>query len=86
ELTPPDCIRFWVPDSGPGSPEAVQEEIFNNFTTYTSPDLPKGIGLGLAFCKLAVQAHDGKIWVESKAQQGSRFSFQIPTKQIDEEE
>ena len=75
----PGCIRFWVQDDGPGIPSDAQEEIFNKFTTYTTPDLPKGIGLGLAFCKLAVQAHGGKIWVESEAEQGSRFYFQIPT-------
>jgi len=79
EMKTPDCIRFWVQDSGPGIPKNIQEEIFNKFTTYASPDLPKGIGLGLAFCKLAVQAHGGKIWVESEPERGSRFFFQIPT-------
>ena len=79
EMKTPGCIRFWVQDDGPGIPSDAQEEIFNKFTTYTTPVLPKGIGLGLAFCKLAVQAHGGKIWVESEAKQGSRFYFQIPT-------
>jgi two-component system, NtrC family, sensor histidine kinase KinB len=79
EMKTPECICFWVQDNGPGIPEDVQDEIFDKFTTYTSPNLPKGIGLGLAFCKLAVQAHGGKIWVESEAMQGSRFFFQIPT-------
>ena len=79
EMKTPDCICFYVQDSGPGIPKDVQKEIFNKFTSYASPDLPKGIGLGLAFCKLAVQAHGGKIWVESEPEQGSRFFCQIPT-------
>ena len=79
EMKNDDCIQFWVQDTGPGIPDTAREAIFDKFTSLSSPDLPKGIGLGLAFCKLAVQAHAGKIWVESKEDQGSCFCFTLPT-------
>jgi PAS domain S-box-containing protein len=76
----PEQIQFWVQDSGPGIPKEAREAIFDKFTSLTTPELPKGIGLGLAFCKLAVQAHGGKIWVESQEGKGSRFLFSLPTR------
>ncbi len=75
-------VRFWVQDTGPGIPESAQETIFQKFTRLNLEHLSKGLGLGLAFCKLAVQAHGGKIWVESKIGAGSRFIFTVPTVNI----
>ncbi|HSM25076.1 MAG TPA: sensor histidine kinase, partial [Anaerolineaceae bacterium] len=73
-----------INDSGPGIPDDAQERIFNKFTRLDSKSFPKGIGLGLAFCKLAVNAHDGKIWVESKVGEGSQFNILLPLlKQIE---
>ncbi len=71
-------VRFWVQDSGPGIPEEALEIIFDKFTRLQADRYPKGLGLGLAFCRLAVQAHGGKIWAESQPGAGSRFSFTIP--------
>ncbi|HPH94555.1 MAG TPA: GAF domain-containing protein [Anaerolineaceae bacterium] len=71
-------LQMWIEDTGPGIPQADQERIFEKFTRLTSPNAPKGLGLGLAFCKLAVQAHGGQIWVESHQDIGSRFAFNLP--------
>jgi two-component system, NtrC family, sensor histidine kinase KinB len=76
-------VLYWVEDSGPGIPPEMRETIFEKFTRIESDLVPKGIGLGLAFCRLAVEAHGGKMWVgESKQLGGSCFSFTIPTGSI----
>jgi PAS domain S-box-containing protein len=73
-------VRMWVQDTGPGIPETASELIFEKFSRMPSEEatFPKGAGLGLAFCRLAVQAHGGKIWVESQPDQGSLFIFTLP--------
>ena len=73
-------LAVWVADSGPGIPEEFKEAIFQKFTRIKYENAPKGVGLGLAFCRLAVNAHGGKIWVESDAGQGSKFIFTLPVK------
>lgn len=73
-----------IKDSGPGIPDDAQERIFNKFTRLDAKSFPKGIGLGLAFCKLAVNAHDGKIWVESEEGKGSQFNILLPLKAQEE--
>ena len=71
-------VRIWVEDNGPGIPASEQEKIFDKFSRLKLSDSPKGMGLGLAYCRLAVQAHGGKIWVESELGKGSRFIFVLP--------
>ncbi len=77
-------ILFWVRDTGAGISPEIQEKIFDKFVSVQSgntgrlPSMPKGLGLGLAFCRLAVQAHGGKIWVESEPEKGSTFFFTLP--------
>ena len=69
-------IRFAIRDTGDGiAPEAF-ERIFEKFGQLDSRKA--GTGLGLAFCKLAVEAHGGRIKVESTPGAGSTFSFTIP--------
>lgn len=73
-----DWVRFWVQDSGPGIPEADRERIFDKYTRLHSREGPKGFGLGLAYCRLAVEGHGGRIWVESQLGEGSCFNFTLP--------
>jgi NtrC-family two-component system sensor histidine kinase KinB len=72
------AVLFGVEDSGPGIPEDQLDTVFNKFTRLKSMSSTHGFGLGLAFCKLAVEAHGGRIWVESKVGKGTRFLFTIP--------
>lgn len=71
-------MRFWVQDTGPGIPESERERIFEKFTRLKNKSGAKGLGVGLAFCKLAVQGHGGAIWVENAEPHGSRFVFTLP--------
>ncbi len=73
-----DMVQFWVQDSGPGIPEDSQEAVFTKFTRLRQENAPRGLGLGLAFSRLAVQAHGGRIWVDSQPGEGSRFQFTLP--------
>ncbi|MFZ0547120.1 MAG: GAF domain-containing protein [Candidatus Promineifilaceae bacterium] len=65
-----------VSDSGSGIPEDMKERIFQKFTT--ARHVESGTGLGLAFCKMVVEAHGGRIWVENNDGQGTVFSFILP--------
>jgi two-component system sensor histidine kinase KdpD len=67
-----------VSDNGPGIPAGEQKAIFGKFARIHREGHPKGLGLGLAFCRLAVEAHGGKIWVESEQGKGSTFFFTLP--------
>lgn len=69
---------FWVQDSGPGVDPEFQDMIFDKFKRIPSDQNIQGMGLGLAFCRLTVEGHGGKIWVENAPEQGSIFSFTIP--------
>jgi signal transduction histidine kinase len=71
-------ILFWVRDTGRGMTPEVQEKIFDKFISLQADNMPRGLGLGLAFCRLAVLAHAGSIWVESQLGEGSTFYFRLP--------
>jgi len=74
-----DFVRCSVYDTGPGIPYEYQDRIFEHFVQIPDRDSRRrGIGLGLAFCKLAVEAHEGRIWVESEGDRGSHFHFTLP--------
>lgn len=67
-----------VRDTGPGIPAGEHQRIFSKFARLQREAAPKGLGLGLAFCKMAVEAHGGRIWVESQPGKGAVFSFTLP--------
>jgi signal transduction histidine kinase len=76
-----DLVRVSVSDNGEGIPAEYHARIFEKFVQVTDVNglpLRKGTGLGLTFCRLAVEAHGGRIWVESALGAGSTFSFTLP--------
>jgi len=76
-----------VRDDGQGIPPEYHARIFDKFVQVADSSgapLRKGTGLGLAFCRLAIEAHGGKIWVESAPGSGSTFSFTLPLNQRQE--
>ncbi|MGB2894867.1 MAG: GAF domain-containing protein [Anaerolineales bacterium] len=73
-----DHLVIAVKDTGAGISPRDRERIFEKFTRLGGQERPKGLGLGLAFCRLAVEAHEGRIWVESEVGKGSTFAFTLP--------
>jgi len=73
------AIRFWVQDSGPGVDPDYIDRIFDKYTRIHPDERIKGLGLGLAFCRLAVEGHKGRIWVENLPEGGAKFTFTIPS-------
>jgi two-component system, NtrC family, sensor histidine kinase KinB len=75
----PGYVIFSVRDTGPGIPYEARPRLFEKFQQV--PNIHgrrRGTGLGLPFCKLAVEAHGGQIWVESEVGKGSTFSLTLP--------
>jgi len=77
---PPGRVRVTVQDEGPGVPPESRARIFEKFGTVAARKGQRyhSAGLGLAFCKLAVEAHGGTIGVEPATPQGSVFWFELP--------
>ncbi|HKY55911.1 MAG TPA: ATP-binding protein [Anaerolineales bacterium] len=71
-------VHMWVKDNGRGIPPGEQDRIFDKFTRLRGTSKAGGLGIGLAFCRLAVQGHGGKIWVESEQDKGATFHFTFP--------
>lgn len=67
-----------ISDQGPGIPKNVGDRIFEKHVRLDVEGKSRGLGMGLSFCKHAVQAHGGTIWVEPNTPQGSKFIFSLP--------
>ena len=76
----PSGVLFTVADNGPGIPPQYHELIFRKFEQVRAPNAPRvrSSGLGLAFCRLVVEQHGGRIWVQSAEGQGSAFHILLP--------
>jgi signal transduction histidine kinase len=71
-------VVFEVADTGPGVSPENREHLFDRFWQARAADL-RGIGLGLAISKAIVEAHGGRMWVDSEVGAGSRFCFAVPS-------
>lgn len=73
-------VRVVVADDGPGIPAELHELIFRKFGQGGAPRRARlrSSGLGLTFCRLIVEAHGGRIWVESVLGAGSQFHVELP--------
>jgi len=78
-LPRPNSVEVSVTDSGSGIAPEHHQEIFEDFMRVDKNT--SGMGLGLAIAKRLIQAHRGKIWVESVAHGGSSFAFLLPMDQ-----
>ena len=76
----PSNVVFSVKDSGPGISTELHQKVFEKF--FSLDDQPRegrqGVGLGLAISKGIVEAHGGRIWINSRRGAGATFSFEIP--------
>jgi len=82
-----DQINVSVTDRGEGIPAELLDKVFDRFYQAESivTGRKSGTGLGLSICRGIIEAHGGRIWVESKRGEGSRFSFSLPVGKGEEE-
>ncbi len=80
----PDMVRVDVSDTGPGIPDDYKERLFDRFAQLDGQrGRRRGTGLGLTFCRLAIEAHGGRIWVEDNPKGGAIFAFTLPVTDLD---
>jgi len=78
----PNAVKVSVSDTGPGISPEYHSEIFDDFFRLPGSETAEGMGLGLAIARRLVHGMGGKIWVESEAGAGCKFSFLIPLQPI----
>jgi two-component system, NtrC family, sensor histidine kinase KinB len=74
----PNSVKISVSDTGPGIPAEYHIEVFDDFFRLPQNESQAGMGLGLAIARRLVSNLGGKIWVESEAGNGCKFSFILP--------
>jgi signal transduction histidine kinase len=77
-LSEGNAVAVAVADNGPGIPAEFQSSIFNKYQRVKRDGAPKGLGLGLALCRMAIEAHGGHIWMENTPGGGATFKFTLP--------
>jgi signal transduction histidine kinase/CheY-like chemotaxis protein len=79
-LADPSQVKVWVRDNGVGIPADEIGQLFQKYRQGAKAKCSsrQGTGLGLVICKMIVEAHGGKIWVESQPGHGSTFFFSLP--------
>ena len=78
----PNAVKVSVSDTGPGISPEYHSEIFDDFFRLPGSEASEGMGLGLAIVRRLVHGMGGKIWVESEAGAGCKFSFLVPLSPI----
>jgi signal transduction histidine kinase len=78
ESSPDGTVECWVIDDGAGIPKEKLEKVFHELESDSADG--SGLGLGLTIIKSFVEAHGGRVNVESRPGMGSKFRFQLPTK------
>ncbi len=76
-------VQLSIRDTGPGILPEIRDRLFEKFVT--GQQTGHGSGLGLTFCKMVLEAHDERIWVESSPGEGTEFSFTLPPISLAEE-
>jgi len=79
-----EMLRISVKDTGVGIPPEKRKKIFDGFVQGDGSETREfaGLGLGLTITKKIVELHGGRLWVSSKANRGSEFSFTLPLKPV----
>ena len=72
----PDKLCVSVSDTGPGIPPEIRRNLFTKFVAGQQTE--RGSGLGLAFCRMVLEAHSERIWVAETSEQGTTFTFTLP--------
>jgi signal transduction histidine kinase len=79
-----DLVRFQVSDTGPGVAPEIRDHLFERYAQWNSNGAePGSAGLGLAIAKEIVEAHGGRIFVESTVGEGTCFTVELPIRRTE---
>jgi signal transduction histidine kinase len=75
---PAEYVMVSIFNSGPGIPQEELPLLFDRYRNVTNPKDDQKTNLGLIICQRIIEAHSGKIWVESETDKGATFFFALP--------